>query len=138
MGIAVKRVYDPPTPLDGKRVLVDRLWPRGLGREAGLLFEWRRDVAPSEELRRWFRHDPRRWEEFCRRYQAELEFRPEVWRPLLEAARRGPVTLLFAARDVNHNNAVALKAFLEARLEVGARRSRGSSRVRHTTRRPLP
>lgn len=130
MSIAVKRVYDPPSPLDGKRVLVDRLWPRGLSREAGLLFEWMRNVAPSDDLRRWFRHDPRRWEEFCRRYEAELEARPEVWQPLLEAAKRRPVTLLFAARDREHNNAVALKAFLEGRLAASSRDRKKKQRSR--------
>jgi len=114
--IRVKRAYDPPAPEDGKRFLVDRLWPRGVKKEALKLDGWLKDVAPSDALRRWFGHDPAKWEEFQRRYFAELEAKPESWRPLLEAARAGNVTLLFSARDEAHNNAVALKAFLEVRL----------------------
>ena len=114
MRIRVKRVYDPPSPEDGARLLVDRLWPRGLKREAAHLDGWHKEVAPSDELRRWFGHDPARWDEFCRRYFAELDARPEAWRPLLEAAKKGAVTLLFGAQDTQHNNAVALKAYLEA------------------------
>jgi len=114
--IRVKRVYEPPAPEDGKRFLVERLWPRGFKKEELALDGWLRDVAPSDELRRWFRHDPQKWEEFQRRYFAELEAKPEVWRPLLETARAADVTLLYSARDEAHNNAVALKAFLEAHL----------------------
>lgn len=114
--IQAKRVYDPPAPEDGKRFLVDRLWPRGVKKEALQLDGWLKDVAPSDALRKWFGHDPAKWEEFRERYFAELEAKPEAWRPLLEAARQGTVTLLFSARDEAHNNAVALKAFLETRL----------------------
>lgn len=114
--IKVKRVYEPPAPDDGRRFLVDRLWPRGMKKEALQLDDWWKEVAPSDELRQWFGHDPARWEEFRRRYFAELEAKPAAWQPLLEAARAGDVTLLFSARDEEHNNAVALKAFLEARL----------------------
>lgn len=115
--IKVKRVYDPPSKEDGKRYLVDRLWPRGIKKEALQLEGWLKEVAPSDELRQWFGHDPAKWEAFQRRYFAELEAKPEVWRPLLEAARTGTITLLFSARDEQHNNAVALKAFLEQFLE---------------------
>lgn len=114
--IRVKRVYDPPAPDDGKRFLVDRLWPRGLKKEALQLDGWLKEVAPSDGLRKWFGHDPAKWEEFQRRYFAELEARPEAWQPLLEEARKGTVTLLFSARDEQHNNAVALKIFLEHKL----------------------
>lgn len=114
--IKVKRVYASPAPDDGQRFLVDRLWPRGVKKEALQLDGWLKDVAPSDALRKWFGHDPAKWEEFQERYFAELEAKPEAWRPLLEAARQGTVTLLFSARDEAHNNAVALKAFLEARL----------------------
>ena len=114
--IRVKRVYEPPSAEDGRRYLVERLWPRGLRKDALPLDGWLREVAPSDALRRWFGHDPARWEEFRRRYAAELDARPDTWRPLLEAARQGPVTLLFSARDTQHNNAVALKAYLEAKL----------------------
>lgn len=114
--IRVKRVYDPPEADDGARFLVERLWPRGFSKASLRLDGWLRDVAPSHELRRWFGHDPARWEEFRRRYFAELDAKPEAWRPLLEAARRGPVTLLYSARDTEHNNAVALRDYLQARM----------------------
>ncbi|GBD17493.1 hypothetical protein HRbin26_02417 [bacterium HR26] len=114
--IRVKRVYEPPSAKDGRRYLVERLWPRGLRKDALPLDGWLREVAPSDALRRWFGHDPARWEEFRRRYAAELDARPDAWHPLLEAARQGPVTLLFSARDTEHNNAVALKAYLESKL----------------------
>jgi uncharacterized protein YeaO (DUF488 family) len=120
--IRVKRVYEPPSAEDGRRYLVERLWPRGLRKDALPLDGWLREVAPSDALRRWFGHDPARWEEFRRRYAAELDARPDTWRPLLEAARQGPVTLLFSARDTEHNNAVALKAYLEAKLASEAPR----------------
>ena len=115
--IKVKRVYDPPSSRDGRRFLVSRLRPRGVKRDALSLVDWLKDIAPSDTLRRWFAHDPSRWETFKRRYAAELDSRPEAWRPLLEAARRGTVTLLYSARDPEHNNAVALKTYLEAKLK---------------------
>ncbi len=114
--IKVKRVYDPVEPDDGKRFLVERLWPRGIRKETLAMEGWLKEVAPSDRLRRWFGHDPKKWEEFRRRYFAELEARPEAWRPLLEAARAGNVTLLFSARDTAHNNAMALREFLEGKL----------------------
>ena len=114
--IRVKRVYAPPEPSDGTRVLVDRLWPRGLKKTDARIDLWLKEVAPSPELRRWFGHDPARWPEFVRRYHAELAARPEVVQKLLELAASGPLTLLYAARDEAHNNAVALKAYLKARL----------------------
>ena len=94
----MKRVYEPPGPGDGKRFLVDRIWPRGVKKEGLRLDGWLPEVAPSAQLRQWFGHDPARWEEFVRRYHAELAATPEAWRPLLEAARVGEVTLLFAAQ----------------------------------------
>ncbi len=114
--IRVKRVYAPPAPDDGVRVLVERLWPRGIKREALRLDEWLKEVAPSDGLRRWFAHDPARWEEFQRRYFAELDNNPETWKPLVEIARRDNLTLLYSARDVEHNSAVALQRYLEAKL----------------------
>ncbi|BDG58957.1 DUF488 domain-containing protein [Caldinitratiruptor microaerophilus] len=115
--IRVKRVYDPPTPDDGTRYLVDRLWPRGIRKDHLPLAGWLRDVAPSGALRRWFGHDPSRWEEFRRRYFAELDAHPQAWESLLAAARAGDtLTLLYGARDPEHNHAVALKEYLEARL----------------------
>lgn len=109
--IHVHRVYDPDPP-PGRRFLVDRLWPRGVRREALNLEAWLKEVAPSDELRRWFGHDPGRWEAFQERYFQELEAKPDAWAPLLEAAREGDVVLLYAARDREHNNAVALRSFL--------------------------
>lgn len=114
--IRLKRVYEQPEADDGARYLVDRLWPRGVAKEALQLTAWLRQVAPSEELRKGFCHDLAHWEEFCRRYWAELDARPEAWEPLLRAARSGAITLLFAARDTEHNNATALRDYLSHRL----------------------
>ncbi len=123
--IHVKRVYDPAARTDGRRIFVDRLWPRGVSKATLRADAWLKEIAPSDRLRRWFGHDLARWPEFVRRYHAELNARPQVWRPLLDAARRGPVTLLFSARDTEHNNAVALRGYLLARA---ARRSAVPSR----------
>ncbi|GIV79016.1 DUF488 domain-containing protein [Litorilinea aerophila] len=114
--ITVKRVYEAPAADDGQRFLVDRLWPRGVKKDELRLDGWLKEVAPSDALRKWFGHDPARWEEFQQRYFAELEANPDAWQPLLTAARQGDVTLLYSARDEAHNNAVALKAFLERYL----------------------
>lgn len=114
--LRVKRTYDPPSPADGRRVLVERLWPRGMTKEDVAADEWRKEVAPSPELRKWYGHRPERWEEFQRRYRAELDAAPEGWRPLLEAARQGPLTLLFSARDRERNSAVLLRDYLAAKL----------------------
>jgi uncharacterized protein YeaO (DUF488 family) len=116
--IQVKRVYDPVDRKDGSRFLVERLWPRGMKKEALHMDGWSKDVSPSDALRRWFGHDPAKWDEFCRRYCVELDGRPEAWQPLLDAARRGTTTLLYSARDTKHNNAVALKVYLEERLRT--------------------
>ncbi|MCC7352869.1 MAG: DUF488 domain-containing protein [Anaerolineae bacterium] len=113
--IQTKRVYEPPEPADGARFLVERLWPRGIKKEALRLDGWLKDVAPSDALRRWFGHDPARWEEFRRRYLAELNAHPAAWRPLVEAAHRGDVTLLYSARDTEHNSALLLKEYLAAK-----------------------
>lgn len=111
--LRVKRVYDPPSPQDGLRFLVDRLWPRGLKKEECRLDGWLKEIAPSAALRRWFGHDPGRWEEFRQRYFEELRQRPEACRDIAEKAQSRTVTLLFAARDAKHNNAVALQSYLE-------------------------
>jgi len=112
----IKRVYDPPATDDGQRVLVDRLWPRGLKREEARVDEWLREVAPSDDLRRWFGHDPARWEEFQARYRQELadDSHKDALEKLREMARRGPLTLVFAAKDAEHCNAQVLRAVLEA------------------------
>jgi uncharacterized protein YeaO (DUF488 family) len=113
--IRVRRVYDPPGPQDGTRVLVDRLWPRGLRKEAAGLDEWARDVAPSSELRTWYGHDPAKFSEFCRRYTEELSRGPA--RSVLDhlasvAAGGGPLTLLTATRDIDHSQAAVLARLL--------------------------
>lgn len=121
--IKLRRVYELSDSESGYRFLVERLWPRGVKKETLRLDGWAKAAAPSDDLRRWFGHDPARWEEFRRRYFAELDANPEGWQPLLEAARRGDVLLLYSARDAEHNNAVALKEYLEQRLG-GAERAR--------------
>ena len=113
--IKVKRVYDTIGSKNGPQFLVDRVWPRGVKKEALHLTDWLRDVAPSDELRRWFGHDPAKWGEFRQRYFAELDGKRQAWFPLLEASSRGEITLLYSARDTEHNNAVALKSYLEQR-----------------------
>ena len=110
--IQTKRVYEVAKPEDGTRFLVERLWPRGIRKESLGDATWERDVAPSAELRRWFGHDPAKWEEFRRRYFAELDAEPEAWRPIVEAARQGNVTLLYSSRDTEHSNARALAEYL--------------------------
>lgn len=115
--IKINRVYAAGEPTEGMRILVERLWPRGIRKEALQLDRWLKDVAPSDALRRWFAHDPAKWDEFRRRYFAELDEKTEVWQPLIEAARQGTVTFLYSARDTEHNNARALKEYLEQRSE---------------------
>jgi uncharacterized protein YeaO (DUF488 family) len=110
--IAVKRAYERATREDGTRFLVERLWPRGVSKETLAIESWLRDVAPSTELRKWFGHDPARWNEFRRRYFIELQAHPQAWQPLLEAAAQGHVTLVYSAHDTEHNAAVALREFL--------------------------
>ena len=110
---AIKRVYEPLDRADGKRFLVERLWPRGKKKEDLAMDGWVKEAAPSPELRTWYNHDVARWEEFQKRYRRELEQHPEAWRPLLEAGKHGRVTLLYSARDEEHNSALLLKEFLE-------------------------
>ena len=112
--IRVKRVYEPASPSDGTRILVDRLWPRGVSRERAQIDHWAKDVAPSHELRKSFAHDPERWDEFRRRYFAELNERQDAVEALRQMIGDGKATLLFAAREETRNNALALKEFLEA------------------------
>ncbi len=115
MEIRVKRIYEPPEQADGYRLLVDRLWPRGVSREGTSLDTWMREVAPSSELRRWFGHDASRWQEFKRRYAVELDTRQDLVAEILTLARIRPVTLLYSARDPDHNQAVALAEYLAAK-----------------------
>jgi uncharacterized protein YeaO (DUF488 family) len=114
--IYVERVYQQSKHVGGKRFLVDRLWPRGIKKEALRLAAWVKEVAPSDDLRNWFQHDPEKWEEFKRRYFAELDQKQETWRPILDAARKHDIVLLYSAKDQNNNNAVALKSYLENKL----------------------
>jgi uncharacterized protein YeaO (DUF488 family) len=117
MPVHTKRVYEDPNPEDGTRVLVDRLWPRGVSKEEAHLDDWIKAIAPSDDLREWFDHDPNRWNEFANRYRSELDDRPEQVQELLEYARSGTFTLLYAATDEKHNNAVVLANYLADRLD---------------------
>jgi len=114
--IKIKRAYVDASPEDGARFLVDRLWPRGVTKESLRVEAWLKDLAPSTELRKWFGHDPAKWDEFQRRYIAELLSEPDAWQPLIDAAGNGTVTLVYGAKDTEHNDAVVLKAFLDKRL----------------------
>lgn len=113
--IRTKRVYDAPEARDGRRFLVDGLWPRGVSRESARIEAWLREVAPSDGLRKWFAHEPAKWEEFRRRYALELEAKEATWRPIMEALAKGDVTLVFAAKDAQHSNAEALRGYLEGK-----------------------
>lgn len=110
--IRTKRVYDPPQPEDGIRILVDRVWPRGMTKARLQADQWLKDAAPSTELRKWFGHPPEKWAGFKTRYFKELDSKPETVQVLLDAAKSGTLTLLFSARDTVHNQAVALKEYL--------------------------
>jgi uncharacterized protein YeaO (DUF488 family) len=110
--ISIKRIYDPVEKQDGLRVLVDRIWPRGLKKADAKIDLWLKEIAPSTELRKWFKHDPEKWPEFQKRYRQELKQQPDLIKPILENAKKHHVTLLFSAKDADHNNAQALKAFL--------------------------
>jgi len=114
--IQIKRAYDPASKDDGARFLVERLWPRGVKKEDLKIDAWMKDVAPSSQLRQWFQHDPAKWDEFRQRYFRELAKNPDAWQPLLARARRGRVTFVYSAHDTEHNNAVALKDFLNQKI----------------------
>jgi len=116
MPISLKRAYEAAAAGDGTRILVERLWPRGLAKDAAKIDLWPKGAAPSTALRKWFDHDPDRWEEFRRRYVAELDENEESLEPILEAVRRGPVTFVFASRETRYNNADALRDYVEDRL----------------------
>jgi uncharacterized protein YeaO (DUF488 family) len=113
--VKVKRIYDFPRPSkdDGKRVLIDRLWPRGLRKDEVAVDEWMKEIAPSSQLRKWFGHDPAKWEEFRRRYRQELEGKKDFIEELRRDARHGTVTILYSARDTEHNNALVVKDLIE-------------------------
>jgi len=115
--LKTKRVYEDSQAGDGTRFLVERLWPRGMKKEELEMKAWLKDVAPSPDLRQWFAHDADKWQEFQKRYRAELKANPEAWKPIIEAAKHGNVTLLYSARDTEHNSALLLKSFLDKRLK---------------------
>jgi uncharacterized protein YeaO (DUF488 family) len=114
--IRLRRVYEPADENDGTQVLVDRLWPRGIGKEQLKIYSWNKDAAPSTQLRKWFNHDPAKWDEFRKRYFAELDNNSVAWRPIIDLARSGNVTLLYSAKDEEHNNARVLRDYLESKL----------------------
>ncbi len=131
--IKLKRVYEPASRTDGTRILVDRLWPRGLRKEDAAIDHWCKELAPSTALRQWFGHKPERWEEFRKRYKSELAEQPEALAKLRSFARKGPITLLFAAHNELHNDAVVLHELLRAKrpsarvLDKSAGKSRGKT-----------
>lgn len=110
--VKLKRAYEPAAPDDGTRILVDRLWPRGISKERAAIDQWMKDISPSTELRKWFGHNPARWKEFRRRYAAEVRRNAILFDQLRSLARRGPVTLVYSARDDEHNDAVVLRDLL--------------------------
>jgi uncharacterized protein YeaO (DUF488 family) len=110
--VKLKRAYEHPAASDGTRILIDRLWPRGVRKAEAAIDQWAKDLSPSTALRKWFGHDPGRWQEFRRRYAAEVRKRPERFNSLRTLAQQGPITLVFSARDEVHNDAVALRDFL--------------------------
>jgi len=112
MRVAIKRVYEPASGEDGRRILIDRLWPRGLSKEQAHVDLWLKEIAPSAGLRKWFAHDPAKWDEFRRRYRAEIDANGEALRALKEAIGKGPATLVYGARDEEHNDAVVLRDLL--------------------------
>jgi uncharacterized protein YeaO (DUF488 family) len=118
--IRIKRTYEPGARGDGRRILVERLWPRGMRKEALHADEWLKDVAPSTALRKWFGHRVERWDEFRRRYRKELSANRAGWSPILAASKRGTVTLLYSAHDLEHNGAIVLREYLSERGRVPA------------------
>lgn len=123
LDIRLKRAYEPPAKSDGTRVLIDRLWPRGVTKQEAAIDRWLREIAPSTELRRWFGHDPERWPEFQRRYTAELRHHVDLLDELLRLAHHGTLTLVFGARDEEHNDAVVLRSLLFERSKERSARA---------------
>lgn len=113
--IKLKRIYEPPSDEDGVRILVERLWPRGISKEKAKVDEWMKEIAPSQELRQWFKHDPAKWEEFQKRYRKELDQNQELVKELKRSAKGKTVTFVYAARDEEHNSALLLKKYLSKR-----------------------
>ena len=134
--IALKRAYDSASRTDGTRFLVERLWPRGFSKAKLRVAAWPKEVGPSTELRKWFSHDPEKWDEFRRRYFRELASRPDAWQPIVAAARHGTVTLVYSSHDTQHNNAVALLEYLRKKVRRPAKsaQTRAPSRPRRLRR----
>jgi uncharacterized protein YeaO (DUF488 family) len=124
--IRLKRAYDAVSRTDGTRFLVERLWPRGVSKAKLRVDGWLKEAGPSTALRKWFSHDPEKWREFRQRYFRELDSRPEAWQPIMSAARRGTVTLVYSSHDEEYNNAVALQEYVQAE-------SRRSPRSKHAS-----
>ena len=120
----IKRAYEPPAPEDGERILIDRLWPRGVSKERAAIDEWMKELAPSTELRRWFGHDPAKWDEFRKRYRAELSAQREALEALAKQGARRRITLVYGARDEEHNDAVVLREVLEEMRRGASERHR--------------
>ena len=120
--IRIKRIYDEPSRGDGKRILIDRLWPRGIKKEEAHLDDWLKEVAPSNELRKWFNHDPDKWVEFKKRFFTELQGRQDLVDGIISSARKGTVTLLFGSKEERFNNAIALMEYLDSRMHASARK----------------
>jgi uncharacterized protein YeaO (DUF488 family) len=134
--ITLKRAYDPVSRTDGTRFLVERLWPRGVSKTDLRIDAWLKDAGPSTELRKWFSHDPDKWADFRRRYFRELDSRPEAWQPIVSAARRGTVTLVYSSHDTHHNNAVALQQYVQtkSRPSTTSKRRVTTHRARRSVR----
>jgi uncharacterized protein YeaO (DUF488 family) len=120
--IKIKRVYNEPSQDDGKRILIDRLWPRGLKKEDAQIDEWLKEIAPSNELRKWFNHDPNKWGEFKNRFFMELQGKLEMVERIANLAQKGSVTLLYGSKEERFNNAVALKEYIGAKMNVSKRK----------------
>ena len=134
--IKVKRAYEPVSRTDGARFLVERLWPRGVFKAKLWIDAWLKEVGPSTELRKWFNHDPAKWGKFRQRYFRELDSRPQAWQPIVSAARRGSVTLVYSSRDTRHNNAVALQEYVrrKSRRPPKSKRAVATDRQRRSVR----
>ncbi len=134
--VRMKRVYEPSAPEDGKRIFIDRLWPRGIKKEEAKIDEWIKEIAPSTELRKWFSHDPTKWPEFRRRYKRELGERSDLVKWLIEEAKKGTITLVFAAKDTEHANAAVLKEVMDQSMtgaqENKMKQQKPRKRLRHS------
>ncbi len=128
--IKIKRVYEEAESQDGTRFLVERLWPRGLSKARLRVDEWLKEAGPSTELRKWFGHNPQKWDTFRRRYARELDSRKDAWQPIVSAARRGRVTLVYSSHDTEHNNAVALQQYLRSKMPRRAAPTRAVALIR--------